>query len=276
VSKTPSTRPWRPSGIVTLLSDWGLEDPYVGAMKGVLYREAPELRAIVDLGHEVPPQDVATAALFLEGAFPFFPAGTVHVAVVDPEVGTRRSLLVLEARGQALLAPDNGLLAGLAEREPGSILRRIDPGRLPIVGASATFHGRDRFAPLAARLVGGTPPASLGTSCADPRELPAEELVALEDGSLRGTIVRIDRFGNGITSARREHFLGSDGERRFTCRVAGRDLPLRRTYADVARGELVCLLDSYDRFEIAERDGDAARTLGLARGTQVLFVPMEA
>jgi S-adenosylmethionine hydrolase len=259
---------------VTLLTDFGLVDPYVGTMKGVLHREAPDLRAIVDLCHEVPPQDVATAALFLEAAFPYFPVGTVHLAVVDPEVGTERPFVVLEARGHALLAPDNGLLSALAERERDAVLLRVDPARLPAIGASATFHGRDRFAPLAARLVGGTPPSSLGAPWAGPRRLAEPEVAPLPGGGLRASIVWIDRFGNGITSARREHLAAPEGGR-LACRVAGREVPFGRTYADVAPGELVCVLDSYDRFEIAERDGDAARTLGLERGTEVQFVRTE-
>ncbi len=274
-----AARPWRPSGIVTLLTDFGLQDPYVGMMKGVLYREAPELRAVIDLSHEVPPQDVRTAALFLEGALAFFPAGTVHLAVVDPEVGTERALLLSETRAQAILAPDNGLLSGLVAGSSSSetIVRRVDRARTPLAGASATFHGRDRLAPLAALLVGGAPPASLGEPCADFRRLEPDEAELLPDGTLRAAVVTIDRFGNLITNARGEQLarLTATGSRRITCRVAGRTLELQRTYAEAARGALLCLLNSYDRLEIAERDGSAAARLGLSRGAEIVLVPME-
>ncbi len=271
-------RPWRPSGIVTLLTDYGLQDPYVGMVKGVLYREAPELRAVIDLSHEVPPQDVRTAALFLEGALAFFPAGTVHMAVVDPEVGTERALVLGETRNQAILAPDNGLLSGIAGSSSSeTIVRRVDRARAALAGASATFHGRDRLAPLAALLVGGTPPSSLGEPCLDFRRLEPDEAEMLPDGTLRAAVIAVDRFGNLITNASGEQLarLSRAGSRRIACRVAGRTLALQRTYAEAERGELLCLLNSYDRLEIAERDGSAAARLGLSRRAEIVLVPTE-
>lgn len=264
-------RSWRPSGIVTLLTDFGAADPYVAVMKGVLLSEAPELRAVVDLSHEVAPQDVQAAALFLEAAWSWFPAGTVHVVVVDPEVGTERALLLVECGGQAILAPDNGAIGPLVAGAHDACVRRVGAGA-PRVGASATFDGRDRLAPLAARLASGTAPDTVGDVFDGWRRLDVPAAAVAPDGSLCAEIVLVDRFGNLITSARREQLAGAQ----WSCEVGGRRVAFARTYAAVAPGELVCLVDSYDRIEVAVRDGDAARELGLGRGAEVRLVRAEA
>lgn len=266
-----STGAWRPSGIVTLLTDFGTAGPYVAAMKGVLLDRAPGLRAIVDVSHEVPPQDLAAAAFVLDAAWSWFPTGTVHVVVVDPEVGTARDILVAERDGHALVAPDNGVLAPLVESASGgsgAIVRRVDPARAPRVGGSATFHGRDRFAPLAAHLAGGASPESVGQASESWRRLSLPEARAEPDGSLVAQVLLVDRFGNLITSARREQL----GDARWSFERGGRRAELARTYAEVEPGELVCVVDSHDRLEIAVRDGDAASELGLVRGAEVRLV----
>lgn len=265
---------WRPAGIATLLTDFGLADPYVGIMKGVLHREAPGLRAVVDLSHDVPPQDVAAAAFFLEASWPWFPVGTVHVVVVDPEVGTERALLVAARGGHAFVAPDNGILAPLVERHQDARVLKVDPARAPVVGGSATFHGRDRIAPLAARLCEGLPPSALGEPWDGHRRLPEARLERGADGSLRAQVVWVDRFGNLITSAARSDLVArgrEPGGDAWRCEVAGRELPLSRAYADVEGGELVCLVDSYERVEVAVRDGSAAEALGLGPGAELVL-----
>ena len=273
-------RPWRPSGVVSLLSDYGLDDPYVGIVKSVLWRDAPRLRAVVDLSHSVPPGDVATAAFLLERSWSTFPAGSVHLAIVDPGVGTERALLLVEARGHVFLAPDNGLLAPLIATEPLVIVRKVGASA-PVRGPSTTFDGRDRFAPLVARLVEGDPPAAFGEDCAGAdahQGLSPSAPRRLGDGSIAAEVIHVDRFGNLITNL---PFIwlaeaGADWRERWSCAVGERRFALVRTYADARGGEPVALANSYDRMEIALARGNAASLLGLARGAEVRFVPRAA
>ena len=273
-SPSDAPRPWRPSGLVTLLTDYGLDDPYVGIVKGVLHRDAPTLRAVVDLAHAVPPGDVATAAFLLERSWGNFPSGSVHVAIVDPGVGTERALLLVEARGHVFVAPDNGLLAPLIASEPMVVARRVGD-RAPVRGPSTTFDGRDRFAPLAARLVEGDPPAAFGEVCSDPVGLELELPERCADGSIRARVVHVDRFGNLITNLPFVWLaeVGPDWRERWTCAVGAKRLALARTYGDAPARTPVALADSYDRMEVAIAGGSAARVLGLARGAEVRFLP---
>ena len=273
-------RPWRPSGVVSLLSDYGLDDPYVGIVKGVLWRDAPRLRALVDLTHSVPPGDVATAAFLLERSWATFPAGSVHLAIVDPGVGTERALLLVEARGHVFLAPDNGLLAPLIAAEPLVVVRKVGSAA-PVRGPSTTFDGRDRFAPLVARLVEGDPPATFGeaTSGAGAWQ-PLDGAVPrrLDDGSIAAEVIHVDRFGNLITNL---PFIwladaGADWRERWECKVGERSFALVRTYGESKSRAPVALANSYDRMEVALARGNAAAELGLARGAEVRFVPRRA
>jgi S-adenosylmethionine hydrolase len=268
-------RPWRASGVVTLLSDYGRDDPYAGIVKGVLLREAPALRSVVDVTHAVPPGDVLAGAFLLERSWSWFPAGTVHLAIVDPSVGTEREILAVEARGQILLAPDNGLLAPLIEVEPGALVRRVVQARAPRVGSSRTFHGRDRFAPLAAALVQGTPVTAFAERFEDYKRLERSRPVRWADGSASAEVLWVDHFGNLITNAAPEDLTGSlqeDGWRaRWRCLAAGRSLAFVETYADIGPGEAAALVDSYERIEIAVQGKSAARELALGRGAPVRF-----
>src|SRR6187402_1895371 len=183
---------WRPSGFVTLLTDFGLSDTYVGVMKGVLARHHPRARA-VDLTHAVPPQDVRAAALHLASAWSWFPSGSVHVCVVDPGVGSGRRILVGEQAGHAFLAPDNGLLSGvLGDSAPRYAL---DIGALGLGAVSRTFHGRDVFMPAAARLLRGRAPRELGPAVDDALRLEWPR-PAREGSGWRARVVLADRFGN--------------------------------------------------------------------------------
>jgi S-adenosylmethionine hydrolase len=286
---TPAPRPWRPSGVVTLLTDYGLDDPYVGIVKGCLWRDAPRLRAVVDLTHAVPPGDVAAGAFLLERAWHAFPAGTVHVAIVDPGVGTARALLLVEARGHVFLAPDNGLVAPLITAEPLAVVRVAGPSA-PVRGPSTTFDGRDRFAPLAARLVEGDPPATFGARLAGsaggaPGAAGARGFRALalpvparrDDGAIEAEVVHVDRFGNLITNVPAAWLAesGAGWRERWRCRVGARVLALVRTYGDAPPGTPVALADSYERMEVALSGGSAAAELGLARGARVTFEPAD-
>ena len=162
----PSEAPWRPSGIVTLLTDYGLDDAYVGAVKGVLYARGGAGLRVADLTHSVPPQDVRSAAFHLAHAWRWYPPGTVHVAVCDPGVGTERDVLVALFEDHAFLAPDNGLL-GPVVGELADV-RALDLERFALPRRSRTFHGRDVFAPAAAALAGGLDPRAAERGSASP------------------------------------------------------------------------------------------------------------
>jgi len=244
---------------VTLLTDFGTADGYAAEMKGVLLSRSPGC-AIVDVTHDVPPQDVESARLALARYWRRFPPGTVHLVVVDPGVGSSRAALVVESDGRFLVGPDNGVLS------PAFLAGSARAFALPVPpGASPTFHGRDVFAPAAAALANGSPPASLGSAYASPVVLRTREPQRAADGAVIGEVITIDRFGNAITNC-----LGLRGG---TIEIGGEVLPMMRTYADAAPGALVALVGSTGLIELAVRDGSAAREHGIGRGTPVLFRP---
>jgi S-adenosyl-L-methionine hydrolase (adenosine-forming) len=251
-----------PSGIVSLLTDFGTKDPFVGVMKAVMLARHPRL-SIVDLAHGVGAQDVAEGAFWLERCFRWFPAETVHLAVVDPGVGSARAAVAVSARGHLFVGPDNGLLALVAA--DGEV-RTLDLAALGVGAPGATFHGRDVFAPAAAELAAGKPFAEIGpaTRLAVAAPLAPPELAPPE---LRGAVVSIDRFGNAITNIGAE--LLPPGA---MVRVGAAALPIVRTYSDLDPGQLGALVGSFDTLELAIRDGDAASALGLRRGSPVVLI----
>ena len=196
--------------VVTLTTDFGLADGFVGAMKGVALGIFPEI-TLIDITHDVPPQDIRAGGLILGAACPYFPDGTIHVAVVDPGVGSdRRAILVQDAKDNLFLGPDNGLLTFALDRE-GARVRELANRGWFLEGPSATFHGRDIFAPAAARLASGAAPADAGPGVADAVRLPFPvPLIEVEEEENRtrihGVIVHIDRFGNLITNVDRALF----------------------------------------------------------------------
>ena len=250
--------------VVTLTTDFGLRDPYVAEMKGVMLGIAPDLH-FVDVTHDVESHDVVGAALALEATVPFFPPGTVHLAVVDPGVGTARRGLVVTARDAVFVAPDNGLLTPILARGDWRAYELSAPElRLPRV--SRTFHGRDVFAPAAAHLARGVPPARFGAAVDDPVRLPWPEVHAV-GGAVAGAVLHVDRFGNLITSIAAEavEALGAEA----SIHIAGRRLPLVGTYADLPLGAAGALIGSSNRLEVAVREGSAAVVLKARRGTPV-------
>jgi len=251
-----------PPPIVTLLTDFGAGSGYPAQMKGVLLGALPGLQ-IVDLSHEVPPFDLLAGALLLEACAPRFPDHAVHCAVVDPGVGTsRRPLCVVDGAGRRLVGPDNGLFTPFLG--PGArAIALSDPALVP-VPASATFHGRDLFAQVAAWLAGGGDPERLGPAVADPVRLPWP--AARRDGAgLQGEVLLVDRFGNLLTSIREGDLGGSRGE----VTVAGRVARWVRTFGEGRPGELLALVGSGGRLELAVREGSAADLLGAGRGAPV-------
>jgi len=245
------------SRIVTLLTDFGTRDGYVAEVKGVLLAGAPGIQ-VVDLAHDLEPGDVAGAAWALGRAWRTFPAGTVHLAVVDPGVGTARRAIAAEAGAYGFVAPDNGLLTWvLAAARVRAVTLPVPPG------ASATFHGRDVFAPAAAAMARGEPLGSLGTEAGDLVRLPTPP-VRTEGADVVGHVVHVDRFGNLVTDVPSSR-VAADA----AVRVGVYDLKLRRTYADVEPEDLVAYVGSADTVEIAVRDGRADVLLGFGRGAEV-------
>ncbi|MCY2961469.1 MAG: SAM-dependent chlorinase/fluorinase [Planctomycetota bacterium] len=257
-------RAFTSSGIVTLTTDFGLVDPYVGIVHGVILSRAPGAR-VVDLCHEIPPQDVARASFFLAHARGYFPPGTVHVAVVDPGVGSSRRLVVALDRGQAFLAPDNGLLAPVLSVD--ARVRALDTARFALPRQSRTFHGRDVLAPAAAAIAGGLDPLAAGVGPDLPLERSALPRARLDGDRGEAEVLFADRYGNLVLAARSED-LGDDPTS-WIVETHGLILRVRGTYADVAPGEALALVDSYGSLEIAVRDGNAAQRLGLVRGDRV-------
>jgi len=257
------------SGLVTLTTDFGLRDAYVAEMKGVMLgiaEAAHRSLALVDVTHDVERHDITEGALALEAAAPFFPAGTVHLAVVDPGVGTARRGLALAARNHVFIGPDNGLFTPFLENGDWRAFELAETGyRLPVV--SRTFHGRDIFAPAAAHVASGLDPARLGPAIRDPVRLPWPEVRAVA-GAVAGAVVHADRFGNLITSIHARTLEPID--RDLVIRVGGQEVPLVSTYGDLSVGRPGALLGSSGRLEIAVREGSAATLLRARRGTAVV------
>jgi S-adenosyl-L-methionine hydrolase (adenosine-forming) len=266
-----SAAAFTPSGVITLTTDFGHKGPFVATMKGVMLSRLPSAR-IVDLTHETSVHFPAEAGFWLRRSYRYFPAGTVHVAVVDPGVGTQRDIIAAVADGHAFLAPDNGLLAPIAQL-PGAHVFKLELARLPRFGVelskiSATFHGRDIFAPVGAELAAGrVRPDALGS--------PAEGIVPswvdepqIVEGQIRGVVIAVDNFGNLITNID-ERLLA--GMKRPVARAGGHTFALRRTYGDVRPGDYLGLINSFGVVEIARAEQSAADGLGLERGAPVVI-----
>jgi len=241
--------------IITLLTDFGTADGYVAELKGVLFSAAP-IVTIVDLSHEIPPQDVESARLAVARYWRRFPSGTVHMVVVDPGVGSARQALAVSSDDRFLVGPDNGVLSPALLASGSRAVSLSIPSM-----ASATFHGRDVFAPAAAHLASGTAIDALGGPCLDPVVRRTPEARRAGDGSVIGEIIAIDRFGNAISN-----LIAPRGGR---IEIGGRTMPIVRAYADGPVGDIIALVGSSGFVEIAQRDGSAARALEITRGTRV-------
>jgi hypothetical protein len=258
---------FEPCGVITLTTDFGHKGPFVATMKGVILTRFPQAR-IVDLSHEIDVCFPGEAGFWLARAYRYFPSGTTHVAVVDPGVGTQRDIIAVVLERHVFLAPDNGLLAPLAERD-GARTFTLDlrkPDRLRLGPISDTFHGRDVLAPIGADLASGlVRPEILGPIAKsvipswieDPIESP---------GRTRGAVVAVDHFGNLITNLTRAHL---DRFARPVVHAGGHRFALRRTYGAVKPGEYLALINSFDALEVARAEQSAADGLGLSRGAPV-------
>jgi S-adenosylmethionine hydrolase len=241
--------------IITLLTDFGTADGYVAEMKGTLLTLSPDA-ILIDVSHDIPPQDVDLARLAVARYWQRFPAGSVHLVVVDPGVGSMRAALAAESEGRFLVGPDNGVLSPALLHTGSRVVALPVPS-----GASPTFHGRDIFSPAAAALARGAALESLGAPFHAPRIRRTPEPFREPDGSLRGEVIAVDRFGNAVTNL--------VGTRAGTLVVGKYSVAVRRTYTDADRGELLALVGSSGLLEVALRDGNAAAALGIARGTEV-------
>jgi S-adenosyl-L-methionine hydrolase (adenosine-forming) len=258
-----------PSGVITITTDFGHQGPFVGVMKGCILARFPQAR-IVDLTHEIVVHWPAEAGFWLARAFSYFPAGTVHVAVVDPGVGTTRDIVAVRADGHSFLAPDNGLLAPLVARAREARIVRVGTVELARIGVqhpSATFHGRDIFAPLAAELAAGRRRLEELGETVNALVPSWVEEPAVEARSVSGVVITIDHFGNLITNidaALIERF------RLPLVHAGNHSFPLLRTYGDTPPGEYLALVNSFGVVEIARAQESAAEGLGLSRGAPVV------
>jgi S-adenosylmethionine hydrolase len=252
--------------LFTLTTDFGAGSGYPAQVKAVLLAACPDAR-IVDVSHEVPRHDLLAAALLLEACLPWFPAGAVHLAVVDPGVGTaRRALCLRDAAGRMLVAPDNGLATPFLG--PGAAAFAIEAGGAVPAPRSATFHGRDLFAPAAAFLAQGGDIAALGAPIAEPVRLPWPVAERRGDGVV-GETLAADPFGNLVTSIRAADLGGAEVA---SAEVGGRAARWVRTFGEGAPGELLALMGSGGRVEVAVREASAAAAIGRARGVSVRLV----
>jgi S-adenosylmethionine hydrolase len=245
--------------IITLTTDFGLSDPFVGIMKGVILGIAPSAQ-LVDITHGIRSCDIGEAAFLIETAYRFFPEGTVHIVVVDPGVGSARCPLAARSHGHLFVAPDNGVLSSVLDED----VYHITNGDFFLNPVSRTFHGRDIFAPVAARLARGSPIESVG-----PRVhafvKKALQAPQYQDGKLVGTVLHVDRFGNVITNLRRSD-LGSN----FAICIAGRRITrFCASFSEAEGGEIVALEGSTGYIEIVLNQASASDLLNVKRGTQI-------
>ena len=259
------------TAIVTLTTDFGLSDEYVGALKGVLLSYLDGL-TVIDISHAIPPQDILHASMVLAHSVPFFPRGTVHLAVVDPGVGSRRRIVAISADGQFLVGPDNGLFTPFLQNDT-TLVHHVTNDALFRNPVSPTFHGRDIMAPVAAQLAGGMDISLVG------QRVPRESCVELSKStsrrigdSLIGQVVARDHFGNlrtNITENEVRHLPGSEG---ISLRAGELQIDgLNSAYAERQSGELIALIDSQGFVEIAAVDGDAAALTGIGTGCEIII-----
>jgi S-adenosyl-L-methionine hydrolase (adenosine-forming) len=259
------------SSIITLTTDYGTNDHLVGAVKGVILKINPDA-TIVDITHNVAPFDLLDGALAIGSAYSYFPPRTIHVVVVDPGVGTERRPLLVSGENQYFVAPDNGVLSLVYEREENIVVRHANAEHYYLQPLSKTFHGRDIFAPLAAWLSKGAQTASMGEEISDFKRFAMPRPKAV-DGVTKGVILRVDAFGNLVTNFRSEDLPTTalqDGKVKFQIGTAAVSR-LVETFAQGNDGEPVAYVGSSGYIEIAVNKSNASRALALGRGAPVVL-----
>ncbi len=258
-----------PCGVVTLTTDFGVHDSYVATMKGVLLRINPDVR-LVDISHGINHQDVLEASLVLDSAYSFFPAGSVHMAVVDPGVGGRRRPIVLAAGEHYFVGPDNGVFTRVLESETSTAAFEIIETEYLLPVISDTFHGRDIFSPVAAYLARGVDPGAFGPPLESPYRIELPTPGIWED-EIRGEVIHIDSFGNILSNISRKQFAAAVQDRGFAVLINGKRIDrLCRTYEEQERGRTLALFGSSGLLEIAIAEGRADRRIGAGKGDTVL------
>lgn len=259
------------SGIITITTDFGHKGPFAAVMTGVILGRFPAAR-VVDLAHDIPAQWPPEAGFWVRYAYRYFPRGTVHVAIVDPGVGTEREILLVACDDHVFMAPDNGLLGGLLDAANDAQVYKLNLDTLAGLGItdpSPTFHGRDIFAPLAAEIAAGRVDVSdVGLPASDwtPGWLDEPEVTA---GRVAGVIVTVDSFGNLISNIDARLI---DGFNRPVAQIGGHAIPMLTTYGRARPGEFLALINSFGVIEIARAEGDAAEGLGLERGAPLAIL----
>lgn len=249
--------------IITLTTDFGYSDGYVGAVKGVLLSEAESV-TIVDVAHGIPPQNVIAATIALQAVVPYFPPGTVHLAVIDPGVGSSRRGIALSSGGRYFVGPDNGIFTPWLDTAENIVELPVNKrqGRI-----SFTFHGRDLFAPAAAALARGESVSELGDSIEDPVYVPIKSPIK-SGKEIRGEVIYVDNFGNCYTNIRNEDI---EGVRASVISVADKEINwLALYFAEAAPGDALALVNSSGYLEIAINQGNAARELGISVGEPII------
>ncbi len=259
--------------IVTILTDFGTADYFVGAMKGVILAKNPKTN-LVDLTHEIPPQDVATAAFTLLALYRYFPRDTVHLAVVDPGVGSIRRPIVVRAVDQYFVGPDNGLFSPIIDADSEAVITHVTNPDYFLPEWSSTFHGRDIFAPVAAALTLRVEPYRFGSTIDDPVRLKSEKMQTTEDGSRIGSIIHVDHFGNCVTNFPWSELRAILANRSFCCRVRNVKISRLFTYYGAAadRREPFLIVGSAGFLEISLNCASASKELGIGLGDAVLLV----
>jgi S-adenosylmethionine hydrolase len=257
--------------IITLLTDFGTEDYFVAAMKGVILTRSPK-SVLVDITHAIPPQDVRAAAFTLSAAYPNFPDGSIHLAVVDPGVGSNRRPVLIEAGAHLFVGPDNGLFSFVLDQVPEARIRHLSNAAYFLPHPSSTFHGRDVFAPVAAALAEGVSPEKLGPTIQDPIRFQSSQCESTPDGALSGRIMHIDHFGNCVTNLPWDRLLPLSAERPFSLQVKEFHIQkLAQSYREGAadRGTPFLICGSAGFVEISVQSNSAARQLKIRVGEPV-------
>ena len=257
-----------PARLITLMTDFGTSDHYVGVMKGVMLNINPEVQ-IVDITHAIPPQDVYAAAFLIDSAYRYFPTGTIHVVVIDPGVGSERRALVCQTETAYFVCPDNGILTHILRNGERVHTVAVENSAYFLQEVSNTFHGRDIFAPVAAHLSRGIPIDKLGSPVTQPVQLPIPK-PEVTDKTVIGQVIWIDSFGNLVTNISHEILESLEGRDRVVIRAGSVEMDrLNRSYTESAVGEVLAIVGSSNRLEISINQGNAAETLGLRRGDTI-------
>lgn len=260
--------------IITLTTDFGIQDHFIGTIKGVLMATVPDVR-IVDICHAVQAFDVLDGALTIAQSYAYFPAGTVHMVVVDPGVGTERRALAVSTEKYFFVAPDNGVLSLIYDREERLSVRHITADHYFLQPVSNTFHARDVFSPIAAYLAKGVDPARMGDEVSDFVRFSAPRPKPVDGRTLRGVVLRVDRFGNLITNITPEdapRVFGGE-KRGFKIVIGNKEISkIRNAYAEGAPGEVFGILGSMGYLEIAANRGAASKLVEGGKGSDVNIV----